>query len=157
MPKGSSITSVLLSVLRSHPEAQQLMVMVYSLLTIVCSQGASARWAGAGLAVLAAPGSWLGFRSVSLARPCFLSFPPMCWALARASRPSPFHVKPHCPSALLTPISQAPGLLRPLARQAGRPPGPRTLHTPHPLPGSRLCLLRDLGSEGTHTLSRRQG
>ncbi|EPQ11202.1 Protein kinase-like protein SgK071 [Myotis brandtii] len=37
--KGSSITSVLLSVLRSHPEAQQLLVMVYSLLTIVCSQG----------------------------------------------------------------------------------------------------------------------
>ncbi|XP_036187351.1 serine/threonine kinase-like domain-containing protein STKLD1 [Myotis myotis] len=39
VPKGSSITSVLLSVLRSHPEAQQLLVMVYSLLTIVCSQG----------------------------------------------------------------------------------------------------------------------
>ncbi|XP_027983019.2 serine/threonine kinase-like domain-containing protein STKLD1 [Eptesicus fuscus] len=37
--RGSSITSVLLSVLRSHPEAQPLLVMVYSLLTIVCSQG----------------------------------------------------------------------------------------------------------------------
>ncbi|KAK1334006.1 hypothetical protein QTO34_005005 [Cnephaeus nilssonii] len=37
--RGSSITSVLLSVLRSHPEAQPLLVMVYSLLTIVCSRG----------------------------------------------------------------------------------------------------------------------
>ncbi|XP_045431134.1 serine/threonine kinase-like domain-containing protein STKLD1 isoform X2 [Pipistrellus kuhlii] len=37
--KGGSITSVLLSAVRSHPEAQQLLVMAYSLLTIVCSQG----------------------------------------------------------------------------------------------------------------------
>uniref|UniRef100_A0A671FKS5 Serine/threonine kinase-like domain-containing protein STKLD1 n=1 Tax=Rhinolophus ferrumequinum TaxID=59479 RepID=A0A671FKS5_RHIFE len=40
-PSDSSVTSVLLSVTRSHPEAQQLLVMVYSLLTIICSQGGS--------------------------------------------------------------------------------------------------------------------
>ncbi|XP_074187412.1 serine/threonine kinase-like domain-containing protein STKLD1 [Rhinolophus sinicus] len=40
-PSDSSVTSVLLSVTQSHPEAQQLLVMVYSLLTIICSQEAT--------------------------------------------------------------------------------------------------------------------
>ncbi|XP_016052137.1 PREDICTED: serine/threonine kinase-like domain-containing protein STKLD1 [Miniopterus natalensis] len=38
VPRDSSIASVLLSVMWRHPEAQQLVVMVYSLLAIVCSQ-----------------------------------------------------------------------------------------------------------------------
>lgn len=42
VPRDSSIASVLLSVMWRHPEAQQLVVMVYSLLAIVCSQGGSA-------------------------------------------------------------------------------------------------------------------
>lgn len=41
-PRASHIASVLLGVMRSHPESQELLVLVYSLLTIVCSQGASA-------------------------------------------------------------------------------------------------------------------
>uniref|UniRef100_A0A8C3W671 Serine/threonine kinase like domain containing 1 n=1 Tax=Catagonus wagneri TaxID=51154 RepID=A0A8C3W671_9CETA len=39
VPSDSAITSALLGVLRSHPEQQQLLVMVYSLLCIVASQG----------------------------------------------------------------------------------------------------------------------
>lgn len=39
MPSDSAVTPVLLGVLRSHPEEQQLLVMVYSLLCIVASQG----------------------------------------------------------------------------------------------------------------------
>ncbi|KAJ8797509.1 hypothetical protein J1605_017241 [Eschrichtius robustus] len=39
VPSDSAITPALLSVLRSHPEEQQLLVTVYSLLTIVASQG----------------------------------------------------------------------------------------------------------------------
>lgn len=42
-PSDSSVISVLLSTMQSHPEAQQLLVTVYSLLTIICSQGGSAR------------------------------------------------------------------------------------------------------------------
>lgn len=42
-PSHSSVTSVLLSSMKSHPEAQQLLAMVYSLLTILCSQGGFAR------------------------------------------------------------------------------------------------------------------
>ncbi|XP_014718828.3 serine/threonine kinase-like domain-containing protein STKLD1 [Equus asinus] len=38
MPSDSSITSVLLSITRSHPKTEQLLVMVYSLLTIISSQ-----------------------------------------------------------------------------------------------------------------------
>uniref|UniRef100_A0A8D1M8R6 Serine/threonine kinase-like domain-containing protein STKLD1 n=1 Tax=Sus scrofa TaxID=9823 RepID=A0A8D1M8R6_PIG len=39
VPSDSAVTPVLLGVLRSHPEEQQLLVMVYSLLCIVASQG----------------------------------------------------------------------------------------------------------------------
>lgn len=42
MPSDSSVTSVLLSITRSHPKTEQLLVMVYSLLTIISSQGESA-------------------------------------------------------------------------------------------------------------------
>uniref|UniRef100_A0A8C0CHQ3 Serine/threonine kinase-like domain-containing protein STKLD1 n=1 Tax=Balaenoptera musculus TaxID=9771 RepID=A0A8C0CHQ3_BALMU len=42
VPSDSAITPALLSVLRSHPEEQQLLVTVYGLLTIVASQGGSA-------------------------------------------------------------------------------------------------------------------
>ncbi|XP_070108143.1 serine/threonine kinase-like domain-containing protein STKLD1 isoform X2 [Equus przewalskii] len=38
MPSDSSVTSVLLSITRSHPKTEQLLVMVYSLLTIISSQ-----------------------------------------------------------------------------------------------------------------------
>ncbi|XP_020926900.1 serine/threonine kinase-like domain-containing protein STKLD1 isoform X3 [Sus scrofa] len=38
VPSDSAVTPVLLGVLRSHPEEQQLLVMVYSLLCIVASQ-----------------------------------------------------------------------------------------------------------------------
>ncbi|XP_036117571.1 serine/threonine kinase-like domain-containing protein STKLD1 [Molossus molossus] len=38
-PRAKHITSVLLGILRSHPGSQELLVLVYSLLTIVCSQG----------------------------------------------------------------------------------------------------------------------
>uniref|UniRef100_A0A8D1IUG7 Serine/threonine kinase-like domain-containing protein STKLD1 n=1 Tax=Sus scrofa TaxID=9823 RepID=A0A8D1IUG7_PIG len=41
VPSDSAVTPVLLGVLRSHPEEQQLLVMVYSLLCIVASQGGS--------------------------------------------------------------------------------------------------------------------
>nr|KAF6434551.1 serine/threonine kinase like domain containing 1 [Molossus molossus] len=37
-PRAKHITSVLLGILRSHPGSQELLVLVYSLLTIVCSQ-----------------------------------------------------------------------------------------------------------------------
>ena len=43
MPSDSSIISVLLSIMWTHPESEQLLVMVYSLLTIISSQGESAR------------------------------------------------------------------------------------------------------------------
>lgn len=145
VPKGSSIILVLLSVLRSHPEAQQLLVMVYSLLTIICSQGGSA------------PGRVPGRQCWPLLAPCmaFGLFPSLVLAFSQASRPSPFHVKRHCPSALLTPISEAPGLLRPPARQAGQPPGPRTPHTSHPLTGLGRVSSRKLGSEGAHSVGGR--
>ncbi|KAF5927147.1 hypothetical protein HPG69_007480 [Diceros bicornis minor] len=42
VPSDSSITSVLLSIMRSHPKAEQLLLMVYSLLTIVSSQESAA-------------------------------------------------------------------------------------------------------------------
>ncbi|KAM9082151.1 LOW QUALITY PROTEIN: serine/threonine kinase-like domain-containing protein STKLD1 [Megaptera novaeangliae] len=55
VPSDSAITPALLSALRSHPEEQQLLVTVYSLLTIVASQGGCRPPAGAGLR-RAAPG-----------------------------------------------------------------------------------------------------
>lgn len=42
VPSDSAITPVLLSVMRSHPEKQELLVLVYGLLAIVASQGGSA-------------------------------------------------------------------------------------------------------------------
>ncbi|XP_014637456.1 PREDICTED: serine/threonine kinase-like domain-containing protein STKLD1 [Ceratotherium simum simum] len=42
VPSDSSITSVLLSIMRSHPKAEQLLLMVYSLLTIISSQESAA-------------------------------------------------------------------------------------------------------------------
>lgn len=42
MPSDSSVISVLLSSTWSHPESEQLVVMVYSLLTVLSSQGGSA-------------------------------------------------------------------------------------------------------------------
>ncbi|XP_036710091.1 serine/threonine kinase-like domain-containing protein STKLD1 [Balaenoptera musculus] len=49
VPSDSAITPALLSVLRSHPEEQQLLVTVYGLLTIVASQGGCRPPVGAGL------------------------------------------------------------------------------------------------------------
>lgn len=40
--RDSSVTPVLLSSLWAHPESEPLLVMVYSLLTIIASQGGSA-------------------------------------------------------------------------------------------------------------------
>lgn len=38
----SSVISVLLSIMQSHPNSEPLLVMVYSLLTIISSQGGCA-------------------------------------------------------------------------------------------------------------------
>ncbi|XP_016008494.2 serine/threonine kinase-like domain-containing protein STKLD1 isoform X1 [Rousettus aegyptiacus] len=42
LPSDSSVTLALLSIVRIHPEAQQLLVVVYTLLSIICSQGPTA-------------------------------------------------------------------------------------------------------------------
>lgn len=81
--KGGSITSVLLSTLRSHPEAQQLLVMAYSLLTIVCSQGGS--WLPHGTAFGLFP---------SLVLPLI---PSNVQGTGQCFRPSPFHIQPCSP------------------------------------------------------------
>lgn len=39
---NSSVISVLLSIMQSHPNSEPLLVMVYSLLTIISSQGGCA-------------------------------------------------------------------------------------------------------------------
>uniref|UniRef100_A0A8D0WWN6 Protein kinase domain-containing protein n=1 Tax=Sus scrofa TaxID=9823 RepID=A0A8D0WWN6_PIG len=54
VPSDSAVTPVLLGVLRSHPEEQQLLVMVYSLLCIVASQGGC--WTPLGVERLVASG-----------------------------------------------------------------------------------------------------
>ncbi|XP_045052823.2 serine/threonine kinase-like domain-containing protein STKLD1 [Desmodus rotundus] len=69
-PRDSSITSVLLSTMQSHPEARQLVVMVYSLLTIICGQGhAAEKLQKAGLLehVVERLGTWSDHRDVCLA------------------------------------------------------------------------------------------
>ncbi|XP_039714737.1 serine/threonine kinase-like domain-containing protein STKLD1 [Pteropus medius] len=42
LPSDSSVTLALLSIMRSHPKAQQLLAMGYTLLSMICSQGGSA-------------------------------------------------------------------------------------------------------------------
>lgn len=108
-PSDSSVTSVLLSVTQSHPEAQQLLVMVYSLLTIICSQGGSARPSlGQGRvpgarAVLGPLLRWLDRTacgwSVPHAQPCSLHTCALtaCQVPPRASHEVCFTLKPSLP------------------------------------------------------------
>ncbi|XP_054440690.1 serine/threonine kinase-like domain-containing protein STKLD1 [Pteronotus mesoamericanus] len=70
VPRDSSLTPVLLSILRSHPEAPQLTVKVYSLLTIVCNrEGAAEELRKAGLLehVVERLGTCSGDRDLGLA------------------------------------------------------------------------------------------
>lgn len=131
-PSDSSVTSVLLSITRSHPEAQQLLVMVYSLLTIICSQGGSAcpslgQGRGARGTGCAGPSPemarlhcmWLVCSTHSSLFPpqmCTDYVPGATMGFARGL----LHVHALiAASALLTSIQGAPGCLRTPAGQAG--------------------------------------
>ncbi|XP_053523762.1 serine/threonine kinase-like domain-containing protein STKLD1 [Artibeus jamaicensis] len=70
VPMGGELASFLLSTAQSHPEARQLTALVYSLLTIICSQGLAAeelQEAGLLEHLVEHLGTWSDHRDVSLA------------------------------------------------------------------------------------------
>lgn len=137
VPSESSVVSVLLSCLRIHPESEQLLAMVYSVLTIISSQGGCA-WPSLSRAEAGALPGHGGVPAPDAARPALpsagvahavvLFYLPtrsfhltVTCSLHKRARHRPgarCHHGLHGSGFCLVHLPRAPGLLEPPGRQA---------------------------------------